>query len=54
MKANEVIASSKEYLRTTDLVVKESNVGIITGPTEGISGWITINFLRDTIYSTVR
>lgn len=36
------------------MVVKESNVGIISGSIEGISGWITINFLKDTIYSAVR
>lgn len=53
-QANKAIASVRDYLRTTDMVVKESNVGIISGSIEGISGWITINFLKDTIYSAVR
>ncbi|XP_035708370.1 ectonucleoside triphosphate diphosphohydrolase 1 isoform X2 [Folsomia candida] len=52
-QANKAIASVRDYLRTTDMVVKESNVGIISGSIEGISGWITINFLKDTIYSAV-
>ncbi|ODM98409.1 Ectonucleoside triphosphate diphosphohydrolase 8 [Orchesella cincta] len=49
IKASEVISGVKSYFRQSDWQFKELNVGIIAGSTEGVSGWITTNFLLQTV-----
>ncbi|CAL8114934.1 unnamed protein product [Orchesella dallaii] len=48
-KASDVITGVKNYFRESDWQIKERNVGIIAGSTEGVSGWITTNFLLQTV-----
>lgn len=54
VKAAKIIAGVSNYLTNSDWNFKERNVGIIAGSTEGVSGWITSNFLEKTVLNKVR
>lgn len=51
--AGKIISGVGNYLTNSDWKFKERNVGIIAGSTEGVSGWITSNFLEQTVLKKV-
>lgn len=52
--AAEVIAKVKKYLVDSDFKFTDEKVDIISGSVEGVSGWITINFIEQTVLHKVK
>lgn len=51
--AASIISGVRNYLEQSEWKFKGPNVGIIAGSTEGVSGWITSNFLKQTVLKKV-
>jgi len=49
----EILDAVVHYLETTGLKFNENDIRIISGPVEGLSAWITANYLTETLESHV-